>query len=119
MAFSKNPLLPTQRDPSGTIDRANIPICCIADLINDIVGDADVICLAEIVLQRLQTPDKRSNSVLSKQASQKFDDVVQMLQRDTQPVPLRCRKLFEPLATLASLAVLTIDQVGGNIDDRR
>lgn len=119
MAFSKNPLVPTQHDPSGTIDRANIPICCIADLIDEIAGDADVICIAEIVPQRLQTPDARSNSALSKQASQNFDDVVQMLQRNTQPVPLRCRQLFEPLATLASLAVLTIDQVGGNIDDRR
>ena len=50
-ASSKNPLVPTQHDPSRTIDRANILICCFAHLINEIVGDTDVICIAEIVLQ--------------------------------------------------------------------
>ena len=57
------------------------------------------------------------DSVLVKKASQKFDDVVQMLQRNTQPVPLSCRQLFEPLATLASLAMMSFDQVGGGIGD--
>jgi hypothetical protein len=42
---------------------------------------------------------------------------VQILQRDTQPVPLSCRQLFELLAALASLAMMSLDQVGGSIDD--
>src|SRR5258706_14350381 len=118
IAISKNPLVPTKHDPSRTIDRASILICCFANLINEIVGDPDVICITEIVLQRLQKFYERSNSVLVKQASQEFDDVVQMLQCNTQPVPLSCRQLFELLATLPSLAMMPFDQVGGNIDDR-
>ena len=51
IAISKNPLVPTKHDPSRTIDRANILICCFANLINQVVGDTDVICIAEIVLQ--------------------------------------------------------------------
>src|ERR1700722_12016206 len=47
-------------------------------------------CVAEIVPQRLQTPYKCSNFVLIKEASHKFDGIVQILQRDTQPVPLSC-----------------------------
>jgi hypothetical protein len=118
IAIGKNPLMPTQHDPAGTIDRASILICCFANLVNEIMGDPDVICIAEIVLQYLQTIHKRSNSILVKKASQEFDDVVQMLQRNTQLVPLSCRQLFEPLATLASLAMMPLDQIGGNIDDR-
>jgi hypothetical protein len=54
---------------------------------------------------------------LVKEASQKFDGVVQVLQRNTQPVPLSCRQLFELLAALASLAMMSFDQVGGSIDN--
>jgi hypothetical protein len=42
---------------------------------------------------------------------------VQIFQRNTQPVPLRCRQLFELLAALASLAMMSFDQVGGSIDN--
>jgi len=117
ITISKTPLVPTQYDTSGTIDRASIVICCFARLIYQIVGDTHVICVAEIVPQRLQTPYKCSNLVLVKQASHKFDGVVQILQRDTQPMPLSCRQLFEPFAALASLAMMSCDQVRGNIDD--
>ena len=41
IAISKNPLVPTQYDTSGTTDRASIRICCLANLINEIVGNTD------------------------------------------------------------------------------
>src|SRR3984893_3416436 len=76
IAISETPLVPTQYDTSGAIDRASIVICCFARLIYQIVGDTHVICVAEIVPQRLQTPYKCSNLVLVKEASHKFDGVV-------------------------------------------
>jgi hypothetical protein len=49
--ISKAVLMPTKHDAASAIDFANIRIILFWNFIEEIVGDADVVCMAEVVLQ--------------------------------------------------------------------
>lgn len=51
VAISKIPLVPSQHKAARAIDHARIVKCCFVKLINEIVGNTDIIHMAEIGLQ--------------------------------------------------------------------
>ena len=107
--------MPTEHDAAGASDRASIAIRRLATLVDEIVGDADVVGMAKEVLQRLQPCQEVPNLVLVEEALQEFDNVTELLQRNAQPVPL-CRSLLcEPLAALSGPKVASFDQLRRSI----
>jgi hypothetical protein len=50
LAINKIPLVPTEHDAASAIDRASIVILHFSNLVHEIVGNTDVVRVAEIVL---------------------------------------------------------------------
>ena len=77
--IGKTPLMPTEHDATCAADCTNFVIGLFLKLVQEIVGDADVVCMAKQVLQRLQSVYESPNLVLVEEALHEFDDVAKLL----------------------------------------
>src|SRR3984893_3671396 len=119
LLISKTPLRPPQHDAASAVDCTRFAIGLIQKLVEQIVGDADVVGMAKEVLQRLQPFQEVPNLVLGEEALQEFDNVTELLQRNAQTVSLYRSLLCEPFAALSGPYVASFDQLRRSIGDWR
>src|SRR5205085_6219220 len=100
LAMHQPMLVPVQHPLSGLGDRAvaGAGACQPGE---DVVPDADVVGLAEIILQPLQSLDEALDRPALIEAGEQLRTVAQLLQRDAQAVALLGRLAGETLAALS------------------
>src|ERR1700747_1698034 len=74
------------------------------ELGNKLVRDPDIIRIAEVALEAFEPTDKPLYADAVEKAAEKLDRVAELLDCNSQLVPLRGRQAAEPLAALPHFA---------------